>query len=75
MLKKKDRKIVCNLICKPARGTIWRVLRYQPLESKKTKKTQKYGRSHAPGFTSLSDGEEESSKVISLKNDKTIKGQ
>ena len=28
-----------------------------------------------PGFTTLSDGEEESSNVISLKNDKTSKGQ
>ena len=74
ILDKKDRETVRGLIHHPIKGTVWRVLRYKPLESKEIQKAQKSGRSHAPGFTTPSDDEEESSKVISAKNNTTIKG-
>jgi hypothetical protein len=73
MFEKKDLETIRHLIRNPAKGTIWRVLRYETFYPKKTKKTQKSGRSRAPGFTTPSD-DEGSAKVISAENDKTIKG-
>ena len=70
MYNKKDFETVRNLIKNPPKGTTWRVLRY---DISQPKKTQKSGRSHAPGFRTPSD-DDSSAKAGSVNVDKTIKG-
>ena len=75
MTNKRDRETVRGLIHSPMKGSVWRVLRKEQVKSKEIQKQKKTGRSHAPGFTTPSDDEEESSKISSAKNEKTIKGR
>ena len=70
MYNKKDFETVCNLIKNPPKGTTWRVLRY---DVSQPKKTQKSGRSHAPGFRTPSD-DDSSAKAGSVNVDNTVKG-
>ena len=69
MCIKKDVEVIRNLIKNPSRGTTWRVLRCDMVQENKT---QKPGRSNAPGFRTASD-DDSSANAGSVKVDKTTK--
>ena len=69
MCNKKDVEVIRNLIKNPSRGTTWRVLRCDMVQENKT---QKPGRSNAPGFRTASD-DDSSANAGAVKVDKTTK--
>ncbi len=75
MMTKRDRETVRGLIHSPMKGSVWKVFRKEEVKSKEIKKQKKTGRNHAPGFTTPSDDEEDTTKVSSAKNETTIKSR
>ena len=72
---KRDREMLRGLIHTPKKGSAWSVLRKEVVKTKEIQKQKKTGRNHAPGFTTPSDDEDESSKISSAKNETRIKGR
>ena len=72
---KKERELVRGLIHTPMKGSVWSVLRKEVAKTREIQKRKKTGRSHAPGFTTPSDDEDELSKISSAKDETRIKGR